>query len=430
MTDYFVRSLSIRSGASGGFVVGQVLRLIYEVWGYCINGSSLLTTPGGMPTTPTSGPTNGFEGTTVLATGSDGVTTAGADTFDSASATFSSASHLGKYLVVWKPADPTSENSIYQIIGVPSSTQLRLLVANGGKPDVVTLKPTFTSRTSLRYRVVDIDLVATLTWTTSHYLVIQFTPTLINAGQASSQAQFKIGTGAVRIATVLSPGGTWTGAAFTDGTSDIIPVSNASGWYNGSSALEDNNWNVIADENSIIISSNGGANNFGGSSGVHVEIPYRLYTLAQDPNPICACTWGVEAINVASSTTNYSGYWWMRGPDTVTRNHLPLTRSTRGIGTDSTVQEGRGFNSFLTSDQGFNYPRGLALTSPVLLGHHKTAGQWALARVQVRRMRMATVAFPAYKRVGTNGEWLHLTGGILYPWDNTILPFNLFQYTF
>lgn len=410
-------------------MTGQVLRLIYELWGYCINGTASLTTPGGMPTTPTSGPANGYEGTTVLATGNDGVTTSGADTFDSASASFT-ASHIGKYLVVWKPGSPTSENSVYSIIGVPSSTQLRLLVANGGKPDSITLKPVFTSRTGLNYRIVDLVAVATLTWTTSHYLVIQFSPSTINAGQANSQAQFKIGTGATRIATVLSPGGTWTGAAFTDGTSDIIPVSNASGWFNGMSTNEDNNFTLIADENSVLVQVNGGANNFGGSSGVHVEIPYRLYTLAQDPNPICACTWGVEALSVSSSTTNYGGYWWMRSPDAVTRNHLPLTRSVRGIGTDSLVNEGRGFNSFLASEIGFNYPRGLALTSPVLLGHQKTAGQWALARVQVRRIRMATVALPPYKRIGTSGEWLHLTSGILWPWDNSILPFNLFQYTF
>lgn len=428
MTDYFVRSLFVNGGGTGASGAGPTMRLLYELWGYCVNGTAALTTPGGMPTTPTSGPANGFEGTTVLATGNDGVTSSGLDTFDSAGASFTSA-HLGKHIVVWKPSDPTSENSIYTIIGVPSSTQLRLLVANGGKPDPSTLHPAFTSRTGLHYRIIDLAAVVAQSWTTSHYLVIQFTPTLINAGQASSQVQFKVGTSSTRIVMVLSPGGTWTGAAFTDGSSDIVSVSNTNGHFNtgGTGPIC---FNLFADENSIIIHIAGSIISSTTSSGMYVEIPKRLYTLAQDPDPICACSWGVESLTVSSSTTNLSGYWWMKCPDTVTRNHLPLTRSTQGMGTDSNAQEGLGFNNNLNQNLGFNYPRGLAITSPVLLGHHKTAGQYALARVQLRRLRMATIGLPNYKRVGTNGEWLHLNQSILFPWDNMILPFNLMSLGF
>jgi len=434
MTDYFVRSLVVDplTYSPSARATAITLRMIYEFWGYCVNGTALLTTPGGMPTTPTAGPANGFEGTTVLATGSDGATIVGADTFDSAGATFTSA-HLNKHLVVWKPGDPTSENSIYQIIGVPSSTQLRLLVANGGVPDPTTLKPSFTSRSSIQYRIIDLATVGGLAWVAvTHYVVLQFTPTLINAGQASSQVQFRLKTGIstpTNIDMILSPGGTWTGAAFTDGSTAIFPNSNTSGLHNSASGTYCL-FTMIADENSVIMHISGFGMTTGTTGGYYIEIPKRLYTLAQDPNPIAACCWGVANMIVTSSTLNLSGYWWMVCPDTVTRNHLPLTRSVQGIGTDSTASEGLAFNDNLDGDRGFNYPRGLGLTSPVLIGHHKTAGQYALARAQLRRMRMATTALPNYKRIGTNGEWLHLNTSILFPWDNTILPFNLMSLGF
>jgi hypothetical protein len=427
MTDYFVRSLVVDplTYTPSSRSTGIALRMIYEFWGYCINGTTSLTSPGGMPTTPTAGPTNGFEGTTVLATGSDGATIAGTDTLDSAGASFSVASHLNKHIVIWKPSDPTSENSIYQIIGVPSSTQLRLLVANGGTPDVVTLKPAFTSRSSLRYRIIDLATVGGLAWTaTTHYVVLQFTPTLINAGQASSQVQFQVGTAVTRINMILSPGGTWTGSAFTDGSTAITPVTNGSGMFNSASGTYCL-FTMIADENSLILHISGFGMTPGTTGGMYVEIPKRLYTLAQDPNPIACCAWGVSSINVTSATADLGGYWWMRCPDTVTRNHRALTRSVLGMGTDATLNEGFGFNNNLSGDLGFNYPRGLTLTSPVLLGHHTTAGQFTLARGQLRRIRMSTTALPNYKRIGTNGEWLHLNSSILFPWDNTILPFNL-----
>jgi hypothetical protein len=54
------------------------------------------------------------------------------------------------------------------------------------------------------------------------------------------------------------------------------------------------------------------------------------------------------------------------------------------------------------------------------------AGQYALARARLRRTRFISPIIPQMQRLGDNGEWLHVGVGILWPWDNAILPSTIF----
>lgn len=65
MAKKFIRGLTYDTGIGLGSLARAVysLKFIYEFWGFCINGSSSLTVPGGMPTTPTNMPSNFTGGT-------------------------------------------------------------------------------------------------------------------------------------------------------------------------------------------------------------------------------------------------------------------------------------------------------------------------------------------------------------------------------
>ena len=155
MATKYLRGLQYTT-ATNGRDIPIFMKLCYEFWGYCVNGTSSLTTPGGMPTTPTSGPAGFFEGASVLATGNDGVTHSIGINFESLSANFST-SLIGKHITIWSHTDTNStDNSIYRILNVPSPTQLMLAPFSGGTRDITTLKNNLTSRSALNYRVIDL----------------------------------------------------------------------------------------------------------------------------------------------------------------------------------------------------------------------------------------------------------------------------------
>lgn len=420
MANHWLRGLQVFSGATGGDVSGQVLRLIYEFWGYCVNGTTALTTPGGMPTTPTNGPANGFEGTTVLATGSDGATTDNSETFTSAGASFNS-SMVGSYLVVWSPGSGSSEDSIYRILNVPTSTTLQLDVTSGGSPHPTTLNVRLTTRSNLRYRIVDLSTVGTQNWVIGHHVVIQFNGPAINTGQANSQVRFAIENTQTEIVMYLSPGGTWTGAAFTDSSAQIEATVNTSGWFNSMGASENNWFTMIADEGSLIILVSGGALS-SGSSGLHVEIPERIYDQADDPNPIAGMMWGVDDLRMNSSTLYYGKGFRMRSQDTSTYAYDCLTRASRGNGFSAGGADGQAPIGQLLTDSkvALNTFTGNVLSSPVLLSLGGVSGQFQFARARLRRVLFYShvLGNDADRRLGLNGEWITIRNGIAWPWDN------------
>ena len=106
MATKFVRGL-IYQMDSTGTELSAILRMTYEFWGYCVNGTSSLSVPGGVPTpNGTLGPSNFFENTPnvtlpVMLAGSDGTTTLGSSTFGSVTGGFTAAM-AGKYITIWK----------------------------------------------------------------------------------------------------------------------------------------------------------------------------------------------------------------------------------------------------------------------------------------------------------------------------------------
>ncbi|HED38278.1 MAG TPA: hypothetical protein ENI76_08565 [Ignavibacteria bacterium] len=418
MSNHWLRGLQITK-KNNNFETGMILRLIYEFWGYCQNGTTVLTTPGGMPTTPTSGPLNGFEGSTVLATGSDGVTTLDKYTFSSVTATFTS-SMIGEYITIWSPASGSSEDSIYRITNIIDSNTLVLDTTSGGSPDTTTLNQHMSGRTALNYRVISLTVVETLTWAVGNYIVLTFNGTAINIGQANSQVQIKIGPiSGVEI--FLSPAGTWTGTAFTDSSSSINVTGSSAGWFNAGTT-GNNYWcTLICDDSSIILWMSGTVASSGSGSGLHIEIPTRSYTQAQDPDPIAALIFGVDTLSTSiDNVFNYGHGFHMVSKDGITYNYSSSIRSDRGNGYDISIIQSPIGEKLTDSSRSLNQYSGDILTSPIILSLTGVAGQFQYNRCTLRRVISHANINGANSdmRIGSNGEWISYRNGIAFPWDN------------
>lgn len=190
----FIRGMIYPNANSGGRGASWRLKWTYEFWGFCINGTSSLTVPGGFAAT--NGvvmPTNFTGGTSLMASGSDGSHPAvsgdlfsGDMVFTSASASFS-PTMVGKALVIWKPNSNSSEDSIYVITRVLNSTQLMVNINTGGTPNITTKHPSMTARTNVNYRVVDMETGATAGVVNGGFMVLETDASSINVGQANSQ---------------------------------------------------------------------------------------------------------------------------------------------------------------------------------------------------------------------------------------------------
>lgn len=405
----FVRALDWTGQADAIDCFSGVIRFMYEFWGYCVNGTSALTTPGGVPTsTPfQTFPTNHFEGTSVLTTGNDGVTSASSSqTFTSAAAAFTS-SLIGKHLVTWKPGSDSTDDSIYPIRAVPNSTTLIVESRCGGTPDPTTLKPGFTDRTGVHYRIVDLSVVFALTPADGNYLVLQLDGPSVNTGQANSQIQIFRRVSAQQWGFVLSPNGSWTGGSFTSSTAEF--TFNTFG--GGSPGIA---WiSMVGDKASLQVYANTGF----GSTSFWWEIPTRLYPQASDPNPL--------AVNVnAAATTFFTNAFNTNirtvGADNVVRLCQVLVRGTQGDGQDSTHRTIPGVSQ-TDPMSSVNPLTGRALSSECMVAMLQT-GQYFHSRMKLRTLRQAGAYWTKYMRFGDFGEWLHVQNGLLIPWDNAILP--------
>src|SRR6185369_13119732 len=319
MATKFCRSLIFTGTTNGAPKATYPLKAIYEFWGYVINGTASLTTPGGFAaTTPfggglpadfqglfttIAGASNGqtlpqavialasttnlaTSGTVYIATttgtqtvtytgisgnnitgcsggtgvmstgnivtspslitfGNDGYTNqttsfqfGGQQSFFSASQPFTTAM-VGKTLVMWKAGSNSSEDGLYNIVGFVSPTQILINVNNGGTPSAPDgYKPAFSNRTSINFRVVDMGIAGATTGVTDgNFMVMQFDPTGVNAGQANSQIQLLIaGATNTRIDHKISPAGTWNGTTFSDATAQTAPnAPSSSAFFSGTS---------------------------------------------------------------------------------------------------------------------------------------------------------------------------------------------------
>ncbi len=429
----FCRNLGYTSQVSSGASdLRLVLKLASEFWSYCINGGASVTTPGGLASpTPSTLPSNFLDphtGATVLmASGTNAVTLLNGDTVTSVSAPFTAAM-VGKYITLWKAASGSSEDSVYQITAFDSTSQIRVNVANGGVPSPTTLRPQFTARTSINFRVIDAGAASILTFAAGQYVVWQMTPT--QAGQANGQIQIFLRAGNPNLTNpgfVLSPGGTWNGSAFTDGTTEVQGNQIAStGWFSQATAGLSGSVTMIGDKDGLIIIVNGGnVSASTNSSGVHFEMPVRNYPQANDPNPITVMTWGQENLRTNQTTTQYGGGFVMRWQDGTTRKMRTTSKSYFGNGDASKTF---GHVSFIEGSYAFSTSLGKVLATEAGLAGVAVAGQYQLGRCRFKYLRFCSAAIPSYHRIGDNGEYIHLTSGICVPWDNTILPAALLPY--
>lgn len=398
------------------------LRLCYEFWGYCVNGTSSLTTPGGMPTTPTSGPANFFEGTSVLATGNDGVTSDLGVNFTSPSGLFN-ISYINKYITIWSHTDTDStDNSIYRIVNVLSTTQLVLAPFSGGTRDNTTLKNNLTSRSALNYRIIDPVASSQLSVASGNYFVGTLTGApSVNAGQANSQFQILLRGSSLpfgNIGVVGSPDGYWNGSTFTGFPITERTAANAT--FTGTVSGRDGAISMIADTDFFIAHINSA--NSGNSMYFYIMIPERVYDFAQDPNPMAILV-GSNGMTTSVGTESLSTAFFMNDRNGVTRACQLITKNFAGDGTGSSATWTFGPN--LNANVTFNALTGKIPYSDAIISNQAVNTQFALTRGIMRTIKFTSSSIPRFHLVGDNGEYIHVGNGILWPWDGSIMPYNL-----
>lgn len=232
----------VRSHIVGDVVQGQgfswFFKLVYEFWGFCVNGGDDLRLAGGFAANEVTGTSfpNGFQNGTgsLAASGSDGFTQVGMPFFNAVNPNAFSASYVGKHLVVWRSGSTSTDDSIYPITQWLNSSTIRVDVLCGGTPYSASLHPAFTTRSNINYRIIDFSIAAALPgYTTNDYMVLQFNGApLVNPGQRLSQVRLRRNTtyngSSYNCSIQLSPSGSWRAAGFESG-------SYASGsWSSGS----------------------------------------------------------------------------------------------------------------------------------------------------------------------------------------------------
>jgi hypothetical protein len=428
LTAKFLRAHTMPSNPNG---YAWFARLLYEFWGFCVWGDNDLVNPGTSAFPPVSGtqmPAN-FYTAPLLQSGSDGFTTVGEPFFNTVGQNTFSASWVGKWLTLWQSGSTCTDDSIYQITQWINSSSVRLNVFQGGTPYTGSLHPSLTTRTNINYRLIDYAEAASAGISDQDYMVLQFADApLVNPGQALSQAKLRFSTtyngGNPIVAITMSPSGSWglnSGSYdFTDPTSELDHSSNSGGWGNIRGTCS-GYISFFGAGDFIIVHMATSANYH--SDGFHIEIPQRLYPQGDDPNPIAMMEWGEDTPVADDSTQQYCGGFYMHNPpDGTTMQYYGMMRGYDGsdqssaLGASNGRYNGRYFNTFTNQ----------FLFTDCTLAQANTPGQYQMARVRIRRARFIAPIIPSYQRVGNNGEWLHIVNGIMWPWDNTLLPYNLF----
>lgn len=424
-------------------------KVLYEFWGFCVNGGESLTVPGGMAAV--SYPANFQSGTTLIAAGNDGSTLFGTDVFESLSTDFTtlnSGSLVGKYLVLWRPGEDSLDDSVYMIKSIEDPTHIRVDVHSGGTRRLGN-HPWFWDRNNIKWRIVDIAKTVDLTgWGSGHYMVLNLVaaPT-VNPGQQVSQVRYMHLTGStVGVECVssltLSPSGSWNAASgtFTDGTPEqkvTMFIDSTAFAYRGQALYSFTAGgdfliaHVRADNGSS--TQNGGVQSgFTSGSGFHIEVPKRLYPAGVDPNPLAWATWS-NAMPNQIAATYYNGVRMLSFDGTV-RAHTTLVRSPGGthVRADYTGNAyGTGqwqqfkVPAFRFAKISYDSENNEYVTSDGVLSM-PLASSFSVSRARLRRVRFTSADLMRASRMGDPISdpygWIHLENGVLWPWDNSILP--------
>ena len=452
----FLRALVLKpptSGDSANKVLPGIFKVVYEFWGFCVNGGDSLTIPGGFATSHVTGsyieqPAGFQSGSTVLlASGSDGYTQQGLPYFSTHTAIFTTAS-LGKHLVIWKSGSTSTDDSIYPIVGVRDAFSVVVDPTTGGTSIGPSGSvPILTARTGINYRLVDFAAAKGLTtYRQGQHMVLQFDGAAdVNPGQRNSQAKLvyravsgetdPLQTDVLHIH--LSPSGSWNGTTFASesyseiGSENTVDFSSSGpgtwvlGWPGGDQFIT-----IIADKTAIIL-HHAYESSLGLSSTFVIEIPQRLYPQHLDPNLICARNSGCRGVAYGTNGYGDAHRFFPSPHDTLVRRWPILVRgymnswwpfnysSNSSIASLNTQQYNIFYNpitnKFLSSD-------GL-LALGTVFSQPSAAGQFSLGRALTRTVRYApTTNVPVLQRVGDgNDRWIAAAAGILYPWDHAIV---------
>lgn len=431
------------------------MKLLYEFWGFCVNGTNDLRAPGGFATISGSlAPAYlqmapGFEsGSAVLiASGSDGSTSYGNQVFSASSVNWTSGTMVGRHLVTWQSGSTSLDDSVYPIVRVISSSSILVDTNAGATPMSASRnQPRFTDRTNVNFRVVDFLGAHSLAGATAgNYMILQFNGPAINSGQAYSQARIRLKAGSTTIGQgfiSLSASGSWDGANFNDiGPESGPDGSNGNGgfgsptdWFSAAGSLAFSLW---GDQGAIISHVGGSTAVATQGSWFHIEVPLRLYPASKDPNPICFCNVGREGVktDAGSLTTtsrdeHWSGGWVVHNPfdNVIARRHSAMVRNMGGAGNSALYSANDGGTVNVTRyQQAFYNTRSKAFTvQEVVLSHRLTTTSFSMGRCQLRRTAMATGPYQTDTKLGASGEWIAVAAGALWPWDNSQLPQSLF----
>lgn len=420
-----------------------------------LNATQFLGCTGGLGTMATGG---NATSSSLMTVGTDGYTNAttifradGYTDFFATSAPFTS-NMVGKQLVTWKSASGSSEDSIYNIIAFKDPSNIVINVNTGGTPSSAAdgYRPSVTTRSSINYRVIDVGVAGAFTGVADgNFIVFQFDPTGINAGQANPQLQLITALTQQRMDYRMSPNGSWTGSAFgVDGSGLINPNVGTTGVAQQLQSTSSNG-NVtitLIGDKSFMIGYSKEQLHSGTGHHWHFEIPDRLFSSTQDPNPFAVQINGYNntnpingGVNPAPNNHTYVGGFVMRCNDGVFRNHRTAVRALIGDGGPNLVSSayniqnipGSALTDFrvcantetgaLLNSYGF-------LSSPRDSSGNAVVGQYCLARCRLRNVRFVNSFMTRFTRFGSNGDFILLSSGVAWPWDKSVIPMTLFPY--
>lgn len=407
-----------------------VLKILYEYWGFVVNGGTDPLTPAGfavsgginLPALVLSG---------VIASANDGATSFGSNTLFSPSTNFTSlnvsGSLLNKYVVMWKSSSTSFDDGIYKIEYVDSTNRIILDTSTGGTPRLGN-KPVFWDRDGICFRIVDVAGTTNASgWNSTQGLTFQFNGASdVNPGQSLSQFNLTLQTlpniGDLGLMSMsISPSGSWNGTSFVDSGSSsnqvLFPASPSGRLVCSIAGGKDF---LACHINGIDGTVNGTTN----PTGFHVEIPKRLYPKQNDPNPITFMVWD-STVPLSQVSGSYNTGFRMIGADGVLRLWTTLVRAPMGSFTNTTfvsqslgVWQGIDSNSYLQGLDLNLHTNKRLITDAVL--HLNQSGEFSFARCRLRRVRFTTQSTPTGTRFGT--DWIHMISGILWPWNNTVIP--------
>lgn len=454
LTPKFIRA-HIGSMNSTRNALSYMLKMTHEFWGFCVNGDNDLTgtisNAKGFATGGINMPV-GFENGFLHASGSDGVTAVGTQFFSSSTGNFT-GSIAGKWLVAWKSGSISTDDSIYEVLQVVSPTVLRVNTFHGATPlSSSNMRPYFTDRTNVNYRVVDIGAASRLTFVSGNNLVLTV-PGASDVNPGSARCQVHLGlnftsTNDGALSMTLSPSGTWNGTNFTDGRGfssfyiDVGGSQQLGGSWGSKTVTAQGSFVLIGASDFLLLHCKGvlwdTSTTSADSAGFMFEIPQRLYPANVDPNLIAGQTFiGILTTNdVSSPQANTGGFnsWRMVGQDGQLRIWKLLVRGIANGSNGWSSSNNTLFQSYLGSisprftTEGHNQYLNTVPFVEAVYSLTSVSTQYSLARARVRRFRLSPNTFQRNVMAGDsqNNMWYHLIDTVWIPWDGTRIPGGLF----